>query len=126
LAPPSAGKRRRQCGELHPELYRRTPVEVEGIRAREPALVRRVGKEACESGSFGLRRNDENEDLSLIAGSTKLFEYLKYTAPGFVYSAGLSPPSAAAALAALTVLQREPRRVTRLRQFATLFRLPFL
>jgi acyl-CoA synthetase (AMP-forming)/AMP-acid ligase II/7-keto-8-aminopelargonate synthetase-like enzyme/acyl carrier protein len=37
-----------------------------------------------------------------IAGSAELVEYLKYTAPGFVYSVGLSPPNAAAALAALT------------------------
>jgi hypothetical protein len=29
-------------------------------------------------------------------------------------------------LAALTILQREPRRVTRLRELAALFRLPFL
>jgi 8-amino-7-oxononanoate synthase len=56
-----------------------------------------------------------------IAGSTELVEYLKYTAPGFVYSVGLSPPSAAAALAALTVLQREPWRVARLRELARLF-----
>jgi len=56
-----------------------------------------------------------------IAGSTELVEYLKYTAPGFVYSVGLSPPSAAAALAALTVLQREPGRVARLRELAMLF-----
>jgi 8-amino-7-oxononanoate synthase len=56
-----------------------------------------------------------------IAGSTELVEYLKYTAPGFVYSVGLSPPSAAAALAALTILQREPLRVARLRELATLF-----
>jgi 8-amino-7-oxononanoate synthase len=56
-----------------------------------------------------------------IAGSTELVEYLKYTAPGFVYSVGLSPPSAAAALAALTILQREPWRVARLRELATLF-----
>jgi 8-amino-7-oxononanoate synthase len=56
-----------------------------------------------------------------IAASTELVEYLKYTAPGFVYSVGLSPPSAAAALAALTVLQREPQRVGRLRELATLF-----
>ena len=32
-----------------------------------------------------------------IAGSKELVEYLKYTAPGFVYSVGLSPPNAAAA-----------------------------
>ena len=56
-----------------------------------------------------------------IAGSTELVEYLKYTAPGFVYSVGLSPPSAAAALASLTILQREPLRVARLRELATLF-----
>jgi 8-amino-7-oxononanoate synthase len=56
-----------------------------------------------------------------IAGSTELVEYLKYTAPGFVYSVGLSPASAAAALAALTVLQREPQRVARLRELAALF-----
>jgi 7-keto-8-aminopelargonate synthetase-like enzyme len=56
-----------------------------------------------------------------IAGSSELVEYLKYTAPGFVYSVGLAPPSAAAALAALTVLQREPRRVARLRELAALF-----
>ena len=56
-----------------------------------------------------------------IAGSTELVEYLKYTAPGFVYSVGLPPSSAAAALAALTVLQREPRRVARLCELATLF-----
>lgn len=56
-----------------------------------------------------------------IAGSAELVEYLKYTAPGFVYSVGMSPPNAAAALAALTVLRREPQRVARLRESATLF-----
>ncbi len=49
-----------------------------------------------------------------IAGSAELIEYLKYTAPGFVYSVGISPPNAATALAALTVLRREPQRVARL------------
>ena len=56
-----------------------------------------------------------------IAGSAALVEYLKYTAPGFVYSVGLSPPNAAAALAALTVLRREPERVTRLHELSALF-----
>jgi len=46
-----------------------------------------------------------------IAGSVELVEYLKYTAPGFVYSVGISPPNAAAALASLMVLQRQPKRV---------------
>jgi 8-amino-7-oxononanoate synthase len=56
-----------------------------------------------------------------IAGSAELVEYLKYTAPGFVYSVGLSPPNAAAALAALTVLDREPERVARLHELSSLF-----
>ena len=40
-----------------------------------------------------------------IAGNKALVEYLKYTAPGFVYSVGLSPPNAAAALAAIERLE---------------------
>jgi 7-keto-8-aminopelargonate synthetase-like enzyme len=56
-----------------------------------------------------------------IAGSKELVEYLKYTAPGFVYSVGISPPNAATALAALTLLQREPERVTRLHALSGLF-----
>ena len=56
-----------------------------------------------------------------IAGSAEMVEYLKYTAPGFVYSVGMSPPNAAAALAALMVLQRQPQRVARLHELAALF-----
>lgn len=56
-----------------------------------------------------------------IAGSAQMVEYLGYTAPGFVYSVGLSPSNAAAALAALNVLQAEPERVSRLRELAGLF-----
>ena len=49
-----------------------------------------------------------------IAGSTPLVELLKFNAPGFVYSVGLSPALAAAALEALHILREEPQRVTRL------------
>ncbi len=56
-----------------------------------------------------------------IAGSVALIEYLKYTAPGFVYSVGLSPANAAAALAALELLEHEPKRVSRLRELSELF-----
>lgn len=56
-----------------------------------------------------------------IAGSTALVEYLKYTAPGFVYSVGLSPPNAAAALASIRLLRVEPARVERLQQRAAQF-----
>ncbi len=44
-----------------------------------------------------------------IAGRKKLIEYLKYSAPGFVYSVGMPPPVAAAAHAALEVLCRRTR-----------------
>jgi 7-keto-8-aminopelargonate synthetase-like enzyme len=56
-----------------------------------------------------------------IAGQRELVEYLKYTAPGFVYSVGLSPPNAAAALASLELLQEEPERVQRLAENSRLF-----
>ncbi len=45
-----------------------------------------------------------------IAGERALVEHLKCAAPGFVYSVGMPPPQAAAALAALRVLRAEPHR----------------
>lgn len=56
-----------------------------------------------------------------IAGSAEMIQYLAYTAPGFVYSVGLAPSNAAAALAALTLLRAEPERVSRLGELAALF-----
>ena len=50
-----------------------------------------------------------------IAGSQALIKYLRYTAPGFLFSVGMSPPETGAALAALRVLVAEPWRVDRLR-----------
>jgi len=49
-----------------------------------------------------------------IAGPTVLVEYLKFAAGGFVFSVGMSPPLAAAAIAALDLMHREPERVARL------------
>ncbi len=56
-----------------------------------------------------------------IAGRAALIEYLKYTTPGFVFSAAMSPPAAGAALAALRLLKAEPERVERLHANARLF-----
>jgi len=56
-----------------------------------------------------------------IAGSTRIIEYLRYSAPGFVYSVGLSPPDTAAALAAADLLEQQPSQVLRLRQNSELF-----
>ena len=47
---------------------------------------------------------------------TALVDILKFTTPGFVYSVGLSPPVAAAANAAIEVLEKEPQRVAALRR----------
>ena len=57
-----------------------------------------------------------------IAGSTALIEILKFQASGFVYSVGLSPALAGAALAALQLMHGEQDRVTRLQANARLFR----
>ncbi|MEU6592247.1 aminotransferase class I/II-fold pyridoxal phosphate-dependent enzyme [Streptomyces sp. NPDC046881] len=56
-----------------------------------------------------------------VAAHRAVVGYLRYTAPGFVYSAGMTPADAAAALAALRLLRAEPERLTRLRQNAALF-----
>ncbi len=56
-----------------------------------------------------------------IAGCKAVVEYLKYTAPGFVFSVGISPPNAAASVASIRVLEREPERVARLHERAKLF-----
>jgi 8-amino-7-oxononanoate synthase len=56
-----------------------------------------------------------------IAGAAPLVHYLKYSAPGFVFSVGISPPNAAAALAALRRLEAEPELVERLQARARLF-----
>lgn len=56
-----------------------------------------------------------------IAGPSELIELLRYTAPGFVFSVGMPPSAAAAALAAMQILQREPERVENLRQRSSQF-----
>jgi 8-amino-7-oxononanoate synthase len=56
-----------------------------------------------------------------IAGRRDLIAYLKRLAPGFVFSVGMAPAAAAAALAAIEILEREPERVRTLNQRARLF-----
>jgi len=56
-----------------------------------------------------------------IAGEKALVEHLKFAAPGFLYSVGISPPVAAASLAALRIMKREPERVAQLRKRGRFF-----
>lgn len=56
-----------------------------------------------------------------IAGESALVEHLKLAAPGFLYSVGMAPPVAAAALAALQLLLAEPDRVETLHARSALF-----
>ncbi len=56
-----------------------------------------------------------------IAGSQGLIDYLRQSAPGFIYSVGLPPPVAAAALCSLELMIAEPWRVERLQANAAVF-----
>ena len=56
-----------------------------------------------------------------IAGSKPLVTYLKFTAPGFLYSVGMSPPNAAAAFKSLELMRLHPEIVEQLRLRSKLF-----
>lgn len=57
-----------------------------------------------------------------ICGSKALIDNIKYNAPGAVlFSVGISPANAGAALAAAHIMMREPERAERLRGRSTLF-----
>ena len=57
-----------------------------------------------------------------ISGRKELVEYLKYTAPSFMFSVGMPPAQTGAALAALRVLEREPQRAQKLRDNSGYFK----
>lgn len=56
-----------------------------------------------------------------IAGRKLLVDYLKYNTPGFVYSVGISPANAAAALEAARIMKAEPWRAEKCRDNAHKF-----
>ena len=53
-----------------------------------------------------------------IAASKEIIQYLKYTAPGFVFSVGMSPANTAAAIASIKLLKSEPQRAIKLQSRA--------
>lgn len=57
----------------------------------------------------------------VVAARAEVVDYLRYTTPGFLYSVGMSPPNAAAALEAAAIMEEEPERVTRLQANARRF-----
>lgn len=56
-----------------------------------------------------------------IAGSRVLVDWLRHAAPGFIYSVGLAPALAAAAIESIRLMQAEPERVAKLNANAALF-----
>jgi 8-amino-7-oxononanoate synthase len=56
-----------------------------------------------------------------IAGSKVLMRYLRYTTPGFVFAAGVTPTVGQTALSALGLMQEEPWRVERLQHNSRYF-----
>jgi 8-amino-7-oxononanoate synthase len=49
-----------------------------------------------------------------VAGEERVINYLKHHSPALIFSASPTPPSVAAAIAALDIVQQEPERVQRL------------
>lgn len=83
--------------------------EAQGIAPKDVDIwMGTLSKTLCTCGGY-------------IAGSAAMVEILRYGAPGFVYSVGLSPPLAAAALKALEILASEPWRVKKLRENGAFF-----
>lgn len=56
-----------------------------------------------------------------VGGTKELINFLKYTTPGFIFSGGIPPTIAAAALAAIRVMHSEPEHLQRLRESSMLF-----
>lgn len=56
-----------------------------------------------------------------IAGRKELIEYMRYTTPGFVFAAGMTPTLGQAALSALGLMHEEPWRVQQLQDRSKFF-----
>jgi 8-amino-7-oxononanoate synthase len=56
-----------------------------------------------------------------VAGTRAVIQYLKYTTPGFIFSVGMPPAMAAAAVTAIRLMRSQPSHLRRLRENAALF-----
>jgi 8-amino-7-oxononanoate synthase len=80
-------------------------VELLGVDGRVPVIMGTLSKALGSSGGF-------------VAGPHALIDYLRNRARGFVFTTGLPPAAAGAALAALDILEREPWRRARVLDLA--------
>ncbi|MGH9005814.1 MAG: aminotransferase class I/II-fold pyridoxal phosphate-dependent enzyme, partial [Acidimicrobiia bacterium] len=76
-----------------------------GLEGQVPVVMGTLSKALGAAGGF-------------IAGSATLCAFLRHRARSFVFDTALPPPTAAAALAALDILEREPARAERVRWLA--------
>ena len=78
-----------------------------------------------ESSDIDIRMGTLSKGLGAcggyIAGNADLIQYLRYNLPGFVFSVGISPPVAAAALAAVRLIQRDSSAVKALQKNISYF-----
>ncbi len=77
-----------------------------GLEGRVGVVMGTLSKSLGAAGGF-------------IAGSAELCAFLRNRARSFIFDTALPPPTAAAALAALGILEREPERPVRARRLAT-------
>lgn len=60
-----------------------------------------------------------------IAGDDQVIDFIKHNARSLIFSASIPGPNAAAALAALRIMQREPERIERVNQIGAIIRREF-
>ena len=85
-------------------------------------LFEHFGLDPCE-GDLGMGTISKAlaSGGGFLAGRRNFIQYMKYTTPANVFATAISPANAAAALASLKILEKEPERVARLRNGSELF-----
>ena len=80
---------------------------------------------ALESDDIDIRMGTLSKGLGscggYLAGRRGLIDYLRYNLPGFVFSVGLPPASAAAALEGIRILKEENSRIRKLQKNIDIF-----
>jgi 8-amino-7-oxononanoate synthase len=85
-------------------------------------LFEHFGLDPCE-GDLGMGTISKAlaSGGGFLAGRRNFIQYMRYTTPANVFATAISPANAAAALASLKILEKEPERVARLRNGSELF-----